>query len=84
MKMFSVEVVLIATAYVEALSREAAIARLTTVVGKPFGSNRLPKSEDVAEVILGQDDQSIAVGNNVWLSPVAFSSGFAANELTED
>ena len=84
MKMFSVEIVLITTAYVEAPSREAAIARLTTVVGKPYASNRLPKFEDGAEVILGQDDHSIAVGNNVWLSPVALGSGFPANDLTED
>ena len=44
MKMFSVEVVLITTAYVEAPSREAAIASLTKVVGKPYASNALPKS----------------------------------------
>ena len=83
MKMFTVEVVLITTAYVEAPSREAAIARLTQVVGKPYVSNGLPKFEDGAEVLLGQgDDHSIAVGNNVWLSPVAVGSG-PANELTE-
>ena len=70
MKMFSVEVVLITTAYVEAPSREAAIARLTEVVGKPYASNKLPKFENGAEVLLQRDDRSIAVGNNVWLSPV--------------
>ena len=83
MKMFSVEVVLITTAYVEAPSREAAIASLTKVVGKPYGCNSLPKFKDGAEVILGQD-HSIAVGNNVWLSPVALGSGFPANDLAED
>jgi hypothetical protein len=83
MKMFSVEVVLITTAYVEAPSREAAIANLTKVVGKPYPSNTLPKFKDGEEVILGQD-HSIAVGSNVWLSPVALSSGFPANDLTED
>ena len=83
MKMFSVEVVLI-TAYVEAPSRDAAIASLTRVVGKPYASNELPKFEHGAEVILRQDDHSIAVGSNVWLSPVAVSSGFPANDLIED
>jgi len=84
MKMFSVDVVLTTTAYVAAPSREAAIARLTQVVGKPYVSNGPPKFEDGAEVLLGQDDHSIAVGNNVWLSPVAVGSGFPANDLTED
>ena len=84
MKMFSVEVVLVATAYVEAPSREAAITRLTEVVGKPYGCNSLPKFKDGAEVILGRDDHSIAVGNNVWLSPIALGSGFPANDLAED
>ena len=84
MKMFSVDVVLTTTAYVAAPSREAAIARLTKVVGKPYASNELPKFENGAEVLLRQDDHSIAVGNNVWLSPVALSSGFPANDLIED
>lgn len=79
-----VEVVLITTAYVEAPSREAAIASLTKVVGKPYGSNSLPKFKDGAEVILGQGDHSITVGSNVWLSPVALGSGFPANDLIED
>ena len=83
MKMFTVEVVLITTAYVEAPSREAAIARLTKVVGKPYASDALPKFEDDAEILLQRDDHSIAVGNNVWLSPVAVGSGLPANDLTE-
>ena len=84
MKMFSVEVVLITTAYVEAPSREAAITRLTEVVGKPYGCNSLPKFKDGAEVLLQRDDRSIAVGNNVWLSPIVRSTGFPANDLIED
>ena len=83
MKMFTVEVVLITTAYVEAPSREAAIARLTEVVGKPDASNKLPKFENGAEVLLQRDDRSIAVGNNVWLSPVVIGSGFPADDLIE-
>ena len=82
--MFSVDVVLITTAYVEAPSREAAIASLTKVVGKPYASNALPKFENGAEVLLQRDDRSIAVGNNVWLSPIVRSSGFPANDLIED
>ena len=83
--MFSVDVVLITTAYVEAPSREAAIANLTKVVGKPYAaSNELPKFENDAEVLLQRDDRSIAVGNNVWLSPIVRSSGFPANDLIED
>jgi hypothetical protein len=71
MKMFSVDVVLTTTAYVAAPSREAAVARLTKAVGKPYAaSNELPKFENGAEVLLQRDDRSIAVGNNVWLSPV--------------
>ena len=84
MKMFSVDVVLTTTAYVAAPSREAAVTRLTEVVGKPYPSNALPKFENGAEVLLQRDDHSIAVGNNVWLSPVALGSGFPANDLTED
>ena len=57
---------------------------MTQVVGKPYVCAGLPKFEDGAEVLLGQDDHSIAVGNNVWLSPVALGSGFPANDLTED
>ena len=83
MKMFTVEVILTATAYVEAPSREAAIARLTKVVGKPYASNELPKFESGAEVLLQRDDRSIAVGNNVWLSPTVRSSAFPANDLIE-
>ena len=84
MKMFSVEVILSTTAYVAAPSREAAIARLTKVVGKPYAPNALPKFEGGAEILLQRDDHSIAVGNNVWLSPVVISSGFPADDLTED
>ena len=84
MKMFTVEVVLISTAYVEAPSREAAIARLTKVVGRPYAPNALPKFENGAEILLQRDDRSIAVGNNVWLSPIVRSSGFPANDLIED
>ena len=83
MKMYSVDIVLTTTAYVAAPSREAAIARLTKVVGEPYVSKGSPKFEDGAEVLLGPD-HSIAVGNNVWLSPVALTSGFPANDLTED
>jgi hypothetical protein len=57
MKMFSVDVVLITTAYVEAPSREAAIANLTKVVGKPYASKALPKFENGAEVLLQRDDR---------------------------
>ena len=54
MKMFSVEVVLITTAYVEAPGRDAAIASLTRVVGKPYVQLSYPGLSTVRRSYLGR------------------------------